>query len=119
MVEPEGDNKQLMYETYGQRDLTDEEMSKLTRQDKIDLAKPRLKIKRSVFDSNLMLMGTSFTEEEAVRLEEYGNSNGDLRYLMKLPECFDLSTQKPNINCIMNMDCRKELVGFSRCLIQY
>lgn len=92
MGEPQPAHHSTKFETNGQRDLTNEEMKLLTRQDKIQLAKPRLKIKRTVFDSNLLLMGSAFTDDEATRLEEYGSTNGDLKYLTKLPECMDLNT---------------------------
>eukprot|EP00347_Sterkiella_histriomuscorum_P005482 403356448 len=100
-----------------ERDMSDSEFKALTPQERTKIINRRLKLKPDMFNSNQLIMQSNFTNQELLSIHTEGN-NGEWQYFTNLLNCQGKQGGS-RIACLMNLDCKSELIKYSRCLVQY
>ncbi len=99
------------------RDLSDEEMKNMSMEERKKVARIRLNIKKEVFHPMLLMMSSNKLKSEKDAVHNLGSTE-EVNFAVNLMKCQDEVGGK-QLTCLMNLDCRSELVYYTRCIIQY
>ena len=92
-------------------------MRNLSIEERRKVAMQLLNIKKEYFHPNLLLMSSNLLPSEKEAIENQG-AEEDAKYVQALMGC-QHKTGGQQVVCLMNLDCKPELVNYTRCIIQY
>ena len=101
---------------YEPRDMTEDEFANLTLEERKTHAKKVLNLKRDMFHPNLMLMHSNFLQSEFRELS--AKSEKGFEYLTRMiNQCGRIQNPGQQLVCLIQLDCKRELAQYTKCLI--